>query len=128
MSPRRPSRLAALALVACIATAASGGPAPSLPAGEGGDERANAHPPRSDAPATRYSKPGYPTIPSSPQRPPAGPSNSTRANPAHAHCLAHGGRIAPIIRNGIPSDADCVNPTTGQRCRVWSYYRGECRL
>ncbi len=49
-------------------------------------------------------------------------------NPAHARCLAEGYRVEPVVRGGIPADAECVDPTSGARCPVWAWFRGECRL
>lgn len=50
------------------------------------------------------------------------------ANPAYEKCIADGYEIEPVVPNGIPIDADCINRATGKHCRVWAYFRGECRL
>ncbi len=50
------------------------------------------------------------------------------SNPAYKKCLDDGFGVEPVIVNGIPRDAECVDPKTGRRCRVWEYFRGECSL
>lgn len=56
------------------------------------------------------------------------PGVDAMPNPAHARCLADGYEVAPVMRDGIPVDAECVDRATGARCPVWEYFRGDCRL
>jgi len=61
---------------------------------------------------------------------PAGPAaqGARVPNPAHARCIADGYQVEPVLRDGVPVDAECVAPATGARCPVWDYFRGDCLL
>jgi len=50
-------------------------------------------------------------------------------NPAARKCLEDGYALEPVRdADGVPVDHHCVDATTGKRCEVWEYFRGECRL
>lgn len=50
------------------------------------------------------------------------------ANPAHEKCIANGYQIQTLYENGVPKGANCINPSTGNECEVWAYFREECTL
>ena len=50
------------------------------------------------------------------------------ANPAEKKCVSDGYKIIPRIENEIPVGSDCFDKTTGKKCEVWKYFRGECTL
>ncbi len=50
------------------------------------------------------------------------------ANPAAVKCIRDGYKLEPIKENGVSRKYFCVNKTTGMKCEIWSYFRGECNL
>lgn len=60
-----------------------------------------------------------------PQSPAAHPQ---MPNPAARKCLEDGYELEPVLADGVPIDHDCVDKTSGKRCKVWDYFRGNCRL
>ena|SRR5215470_15626795 len=55
-------------------------------------------------------------------------SHAQVPNPAARRCVEDGYALEPVLADGVPIDHDCVDPSSGRRCEVWSYLRGECRL
>jgi len=49
-------------------------------------------------------------------------------NPAAVKCSDDGYLLQPTLENSVPTDYFCVNPETGNKCKVWEYFRGECDM
>ncbi len=49
-------------------------------------------------------------------------------NPAVRKCLEDGYQVEAVKENGVVREYLCVNPETGKKCEVWSYFRNECSL
>lgn len=50
------------------------------------------------------------------------------SNPAVRNCLEAGHVLEPVLANGVPIGHLCVDRASGERCEVWEYFRGTCRL